>query len=257
MKNNLTYLALLFILALLISTAGCIKLAQNALAGGSSGSTSGPSGIVPQGILPSTPESVPSPQSTDSVTEFSPPQTPSEYAIQHATRINGTALDYLSFLSQQPDFSNTYTMNGYPIGLLVNVPKGPLYIVFNVSPENDCLKHPDDCRGSVTVPVNPPYMTITVIDNKTGEVVAEDGYGGEYSSDTGNYNNNCAGGQNSVSNTFSAPSDSNACQQPGPRYIPVYRIGQFQVIMNGMYCSTSISIITGSSASSATIAGDQ
>ncbi|ABS56901.1 hypothetical protein Mboo_2387 [Methanoregula boonei 6A8] len=253
MKYNLTCLALLLILVLLVSSAGCIKLAQNALAGESAGriteSPSGSSGVVSPGLSTSVSGSVPSPQATNSVTEFSPAQTPSEYVFPNATPINGTALDYLSFLNQPPEFTKTYTMNGYPVGLLVNVPQGPLYIVFTVSPENDCLKDPDSCRGSVTVPVNRPYMTITVVDNTTGKVVAEDGYGGLYSSNTGgNVNNNgCGSGQSSVSNTYSWAPNDNVCQQPGPRYIPVYRVGQFQIIMNGMYCSATVSIITGPS----------
>lgn len=252
---------LMLLLIILISSTGCIKLAQNALAegtaGGSSGSALGSSNISPQWPFPSSLGNAPSPQITDSVTEFSPTPTASDYVIQHAPRINGTALDYLSFLNWQPDFKKTYTMNGYPVGLLVNVTKGPLYVVFTVTPENDCLKDPESCRGTVTVPVNRPYMTITVVDNKTNDVVAEDGYGGEFSSDTGNYNNNCASDQSSVSNTYSWAPNDNVCQQPGPRYISVYREGQFQIIINGMYCSTSVSIITGSSAAPVSTTGDQ
>jgi len=268
MKNNHTLPVLMLLVVLLLSSAGCIKVAQNALAGATAGestaSESGSAGIVPPGLSLSTGVNAPSPVVTDSVTEFSPTQTPSEYPIQHATRVSSNQLDYLSFLNWPPDFEKTYTMTGYPVGLMVNVTKGPLYVVYTVTPENDCVQHPEDCRGTTTVPVNRPYMTITIINSATNGVVAEDGYSGGYSSDTGTYtytgsgySTSCgAGGQGSVSNTYSWAPNDNVCSEPVARYIPVYAEGQFQVIINGMYCSTSVSIITGASAPPASTPGD-
>jgi hypothetical protein len=259
MKNNLIYLVLMFLLVLLISSSGCIKLAQNALGGEKTISTDAPAPspdipvgsmtVVPQRESPTHSVEAPAPNITDSVTEFTPKQTPSEYVIQHGTRINGTPLNYLSFLNRTPDFTRTYTLDGYPVGLLVNVTQGPLYVVFTVSPENDCLKNPDACRGSTTVPVSRSSMTITVVDNQTNETVAEDGYGGMFSSDTGKYSNDCSSSQGTVSNTYSQPSNDNdnVCQQPGPRYIPVYGCGQYQIILDGSYLDVTVSIITGSS----------
>ncbi|MFY9750668.1 MAG: hypothetical protein WAJ89_08590, partial [Methanoregula sp.] len=216
---------------LMVSSAGCIKMAQNALGSEKAGNTdnSEVSTGVPAGSLAIEPQNastplaveVPSPTITDSVTEFSPRPTPDPYVIQHGARINGTPLDYLSFLNRQPEFTKTYMMNGYPVGLLVNVTQGPLYVVFTVNPAYDCLKDPDSCRGSVTVPVSRPSMTITVRNNQTNGVVAEDGYGGEFSSDTGTYNNGCSSDQSTVSNSNSNAPNDNVCQQPGPRYITV------------------------------------
>jgi hypothetical protein len=253
----------------MVGSAGCIKIAENALGGEKSGNTANSAAsqdaqtsspaVVPQSATIPQPNTTPVPIITDSVMEFSPQPTPDPYVIQHGARINGTPVQYLSFLNRQPDFTRTYTMNGYPVGLLVNVTQGPLYIVFTVNPENDCLKDPDSCRGSVTVPVNRPYMTITVLDNQTNETVAEDGYGGEFSSDTGNYNNGCSSYQSSVSNSYSWAPNDNVCQQPGPRYITVYRSGQFQIIMDGSYLDVTVSIITGSSpypATTSVTAGD-
>ncbi|MFY9981700.1 MAG: hypothetical protein WAK75_03925 [Methanoregula sp.] len=242
---------------LMVSSAGCIKMAQNALGSEKAGNTdnSEVSTGVPAGSLAIEPQNastplaveVPSPTITDSVTEFSPRPTPDPYVIQHGARINGTPLDYLSFLNRQPEFTKTYMMNGYPVGLLVNVTQGPLYVVFTVNPAYDCLKDPDSCRGSVTVPVSRPSMTITVRNNQTNGVVAEDGYGGEFSSDTGTYNNGCSSDQSTVSNSNSNAPNDNVCQQPGPRYITVYGSGQYQIILDGSYLDVTISIITGTS----------
>ena len=183
-------IVLIILVLLMVGSAGCIKVAENALGGGKSGSTgdsssspgilAGSPAFVPQSASTPLQVEVPSPTITDSITEFSPQPTPDSYIIQHGARINGTPLEYLSFLNRKPDFTKTYTMNDYPVGLLVNVTQGPLYIVFTVKPEYDCLKDPDSCRGSVTVPVSRPSMTITVLDNQTNETVAEDGYGGEF-----------------------------------------------------------------------------
>src|SRR5208283_215128 len=209
-------IVLVILVILIVSSAGCIKIAQNALGGEKTGSPnssaistdsqSGSMAVIPHSTPTSISDDVPTPKITDSVTEFSPQVTPNPYVFPQAVQINETPLQYLSFLNRQPDFTKTYTMNGYPVGLLVNVTQGPLYIVFTVNPENDCLKDPDSCRGSVTVSVSRPYMTITVLDNQTNETVAEDGYGGEFSSDTGNYNNGCPTSQNTeytVSNSNS------------------------------------------------------
>jgi hypothetical protein len=242
---------ILFILVMVMAgSAGCIKIAQNALGGGKEGGSadtaSGSSLIAPQSVSTTSSGITSTPQTTNSVLAFSPTTTPDIYVIQHATRINGTSVNYLSFLNRQPLYTNTYTMNGYPVGLLANVAQGPLYVVFTVNPVNDCLKHPEDCRGSTTVPVNQAFMTITVLDNQTHQIVAEDGYGGEYSSDTGTYSSDCTA-QSSTSNTFSKEYDPDRCQQPTARYISLYRQGEFQIVMNGMYCSVTVSIITGSS----------
>jgi len=258
MENNYTYLALTLLLIFLIGSAGCIKVAQNALGGGE-GSRSAGSSVIPANTPPGSVAvagqstssylsgNIPTPQVTDSVTAFSPQQTPDPYPIQHGARFNQTSLNYVSFLDRKPLYSNTYTMSGYPVGLLVNVTQGPLWVVFTVDPANDCLKNPGACRGSTTVPVDRTYMTITVLDNQTDQVVAQDGYGGVYSSDTGTYGSSCNSQASTITNSFSSNPYADTCQQPGPRYITLYRQGEFRIVMNGMYCSVTVSVITGSS----------
>jgi hypothetical protein len=207
--------------------------------------------VIPQSTPTSPAIEVPSPTITDSVMEFFPQPTPAPYVTPNETRINSTPVDYLSFLNRQPEFTKTFIMEGYPVGLLVNVTRGPLYVVFTVNPAIDCLQNPASCAGTDAAPSN-PYMTITVLDNQTNETVAEDGYGGIFSSDTGNYNNCNAqsnNGQSSgtISNTYSWVPNDNVCSQSGPRYIKVYRSGQFQIILNGNYLDVTVSVITGSS----------
>jgi hypothetical protein len=57
-----------------------------------------------------------------------------------------------------------------------------LWISFDVKPLFDCLDDPESCRGSGTKTINPPYFVLTIRDNQTRVIVAENGYGREYSS---------------------------------------------------------------------------
>jgi hypothetical protein len=176
---------------------------------------------------------------SDVVIEVTPFTTPNPYPIIHGVRINSTP--QYAFLYRQPEFTKTYTLGGNAVGLLVNVAQGPLYIRYIVKPKYDCLKDPDSCRGTVLVPVNRPYMTITVRDNQTQKIVAESGYAREYSSDTGNYH---------ITTTVESEDSTEAGtyeSEPGPRYIPVYKEGQFQITMEGNYLDVTISVITGAS----------
>jgi len=257
----------MIVLAVLIGisliSAGCIKNAQQLVDRGGTAEATVPevSGTgIPDEVTPPTPTTVPvpvlTPAKSNIVTEVSPVLTPNPYAIQHAARVNQTPR--YNFLYRQPEFTKTYSLTGNAYGLLVNVVQGPLYIKYTVNPKYDCLSNPDSCRGTVLVPVNRPYLTITVRDNQTGQIVAQDGYGREYSSDTGN-NNGYSGssGDVSASTTFSsADSDENSegysnpgenSKGLGPRYIPVYKEGQFQITIEGNYLDTTISIITGTS----------
>jgi hypothetical protein len=178
----------------------------------------------------------------DSVAEVTPFLTPDPYPVIHGTRINATPLDN-DPLDRTPVFEKTYTLDGGAVGLLVNVPKGPLYIAFVVTPEYDCMKNPDSCRGNLAASVNRPYMTITVRDNKTHEIVAQDGYGSIYSSDTG---------QETFSNTgldLTTGITSTSTTTPGPRYIVIYKEGAYQVTIEGAYLDVDVKIITGNSPS--------
>lgn len=267
-KSRILLILVLLILAAWAGCAGCIKNIQHLGTGESGTSDPLPQNsvtdmptVMPTSIPTPLPTPVITPKKTDSVTEVSPIITPNPYAIQHAPRINQTP-QYNNFLYRQPEFTRTYTLtgNGNAYGLLVEVTKGPLFVVYTVNPKYDCLSDPDSCRGTVLAPVNRPYLTITVRDNQTGQIVAQNGYGREFSSDTGK--NTGYGGDDSdssASTTYSSvdqdensegytpPSGAEDSKGLGPRYIPIYKEGQFQITIEGSYLDTTISIITGNS----------
>ena len=195
-------------------------------------------------VTPATPTSIPvprSPRQNRNCSEVPPFTTPNPFPpIDYpGTQINSTP--QYAFQYRQPEFTKTYTLTGNSYGLLVNVVQGPLYIRYTINPKYDCLKDPDTCRGTVLVPVNRPYMTITVRDNQTQQIVAQDGYAREYSSDIGHYH--FTGTVTSDDSSETQPYDS----YPGPRYIPVYKEGQFQITIEGNYLDTTVAIITGTS----------
>lgn len=179
------------------------------------------------------------------VIEVSPVTTPDPYPVQHGMRINQSPR--YAFQYRQPEFTKTYTLTGNAYGLLVNVVQGPLYIRYTVKPKYDCLSDPDSCRGTVFVPVNRPHMTITVRDNQTQQIIAEDGYAREYSSDKGEYSPGSSGGSGEVSSSYDNSDNGNYANVPSYRYIPVYKEGQFQITIEGNYLDVDIAIITGAS----------
>jgi len=183
--------------------------------------------------------------SQPTVCEVTPIPTPDSYPVLHGTRFNTTqAFNRLG--GTNIEFEKTYVLTGNAISLLVNVTKAPLYIVYEVTPQNDCLMNPDSCRGDKTKTVNRPYLTITVRDNSTKEIVAEDGYGGEYSSDTGHatYSNT---GKNTGDSLLSSATyrDVTTTSSPGPRYIKIFREGTFHVTLEGIFLSVDVKIRTG------------
>lgn len=186
------------------------------------------------------PVAILTPAKSDIVTEVTPFLTPDPYPILHGTRINETPL--LNRLDRPAEFEKTYAMGGNATGLLVNVVEGPLYIVYEVSPRYDCLKNPDSCRGTTTAPVNRPYLTITVRDNATQEIVAEDGYGRVYSSDIGHY-------EITITDSNADGSSTTTTGTPGPRYIAIYKEGVYQITMEGNFLDVTIRILTGASPS--------
>jgi len=129
-------------------------------------------------LLPST---SPVSSSPAVVTDALPELTPDPYPVQHATRINTTAEPCRHV--RIADFKKTYVLRGNATGLVINatVLKGPLWISFDVEPLYDCLENPESCRGDLAKSVSRPYFTLTVRNNQTREIVAEDGYGREYS----------------------------------------------------------------------------
>ncbi|MDD1691025.1 MAG: hypothetical protein LUQ66_10230 [Methanoregula sp.] len=125
-------------------------------------------------------------QIPDLATDALPELTPDPYPAQHALQFN-TTTDPSRYV-RAPEFKRTYVLRGNSTGLVVNATslKGPLWISFDVKPLYDCLENPESCRGDKTKSVNRPYFTITVRDNRTREIVAEDGYAREYSSQKDN-----------------------------------------------------------------------
>jgi len=181
------------------------------------------------------------------VTEVAPFTTTDPYPIIHGVQINSTPR--YAFIYRQPEFTKTYSLKGNAVGLLVNVVQGPLYIRYTITPKNDCLKSPDSCRGSMQKSVNRPYMTITVRDNETREIVAEDGYAREYSSNTGKYSfSSSSSDEESDQRVTTDNSDSGTyVEDPGPRYIAIYKEGRFHITIEGNYLDTAVSVITGAS----------
>ncbi len=247
---TLTFL-IVILLGAMVVFGGCVKMIQKSSEPSITINASSPGQAGGNDISPipndtfvvqtPIPASEVMPVKSEMVTEVAPILTPDPYPIQHATRITETTR--YPFLNRAPEFKKTYTLKGNATGLLVNVVEGPLYIVYTVTPQNDCLKNPASCRGTTKRSLNRPYMTITVRDNQTHEIVAEDGYGREYSSDTGNYpETRYTGGK------YSATADSGeTVSDPGKRYIPIYKEGMFHITIEGNYLDTELSIITGAS----------
>ena len=191
-------LFLIFLVIISVGSCGCIKLMQQSAV---SSNTQNPEALNPDPVKtvviagPETPaQKNPPAQPTlsvsaatpDLVTDAAPilPQDP--YLIQHATLINATPLTNRHV--RKAEFTRTYVLRGNATGLVVNatVLEGPLWIHFNVKPLYDCLEDPESCRGELTKPVNRPYFTLIVRDNQTRQIVAEDGYGREFSSQKDN-----------------------------------------------------------------------
>ncbi|PKG32868.1 hypothetical protein, partial [Methanoregula sp.] len=123
---------------------------------------------------------------TDLVTDAPPELTPDPYPGQHSRQFNIT-IDPSRYV-RSPEFKKTYVLRGNSTGLSVNATslKGPLWITFTVKPLYDCLNNPDSCKGEVKKSISRPYFALTVRDNQTRAIVAEDGYGREFSSQTEN-----------------------------------------------------------------------
>jgi hypothetical protein len=123
----------------------------------------------------------------DIVTEDLPELTPDPYPVQHATVINTTTSLSLRHV-RIANFQKTYVFRGNSTGLLVNATMldGPLWISFDIDPLFDCLNDSESCRGEPGKSVSRPYFKLTVRDNSTRTIVAEDGYGREYSSQKDN-----------------------------------------------------------------------
>lgn len=240
----------LVLLLLFMTSAGCLKTMQKSMDGSDTDSSGLPkpsddtsdytnkSLPVAVGTPLATPAPKITPQKSNITSEALPILTPDPYPILHGTLINETP--QYRFLDRVPEYEQTYHLRGNATGLLVNVVEGPLYIVYVVSPQLDCLVSPDSCRGSMKVPATRPYLKITVRDDQTQEIVAENGYGREYSSDTGKY-------EFSIESRNEDGSISTTTTTPGPRYIPIYKEGKYHLTIEGNYLDVDLSIITGTS----------
>ena len=250
--------AILALLVLVVVSSGCINKLQNTLE-----PTPTPS-IPPSGqdtIFPNeSPGSQTSPvqpqvtfreivpSKSSAVEEVAPHLTPDPYPIIHGTQLNQTLKEDPVY-SGPYEFEKTYIFRGNATGLRVNVAEGPLYLIYIVTPQNDCLLSPDTCRGDKAKSVNRPYLTITVRDNQTHEIIAEDGYGREYSSDTGNYefileSKNTMDGLLSSGGAIGTNTVS-----PGPRVLKVFQEGTFDITFEGNFLDIDLKVKTGATPS--------
>jgi hypothetical protein len=241
---------LLILLAATMFSCGCIKKVQNLTESAEGSFTvipvnpgdatlpdATPSGGIAASVSPA-PVVQMTPAKSEIATEVAPILTPDPYPIIHGLRLNETR--QYSFLDRMPEYQRIYTLGGNATGLLVNVVEGPLYIVYVIEPQNDCIVDPESCRGEMLKPVQRPYLTITVRDNQTQEIVAQDGYGGTYSSDIGHY-------EVKVEEIKADGSTETNKYYPGPRYIAIYKEGTFHITIEGNYLDVGLSVITGAS----------
>ena len=236
----------LILLAVMTVSGGCVKMLQKSTEPDQSNDVSPMSSTgtevtaAPPVATPGSGQQIPvvkmTPVKSEVVTEVAPVLTPDPYPILHGIRINDTP--QYNRLDHGVEFEKTYHLSGYATGLLVNVVEGPLYIVYEVTPKNDCMASAGSCRGTLMTTVNRPYMTITVRDNQTHEIVAEDGYGREYSWDTGNY-------EFSITSEDDAGSTTTSTTTPGPRYIAIYREGVYHITIEGIFLDATVKILTG------------
>ncbi len=208
------------LLACLVCSSGCIKLVQKSSAA-DPGSDPGPdAGLTNADLLyqqaPVQPEPpVPGTSDTASFVTDSAPVIPEDpYPQLHAVRLNITP----EALREEriPEFTRTYTLAANATGLLVRVDRAPLILTYNVMPQNNCLTNPASCRGSLGHPVQRPHFTITVRDNKTKEIVLEDGYGRKFSSGTN-------------------------------RTLKIYSEGMYHITLSGEFLDIRLGIATGAS----------
>ncbi|AGB01964.1 hypothetical protein [Methanoregula formicica] len=250
-------LAILALLALVVVSSGCIKTLQSAMdpvpptdttpvaPGDDVAGTIQESQPAPAQAIVTVAELTPS--KSAAVEEVAPVLTPDPYPIIHGSQLNQT-LKVDPVYSGPYEFEKTYVFRGNATGLRVNVAEGPLYLIYIVTPQNDCLLEPESCRGEKTKPVSRPYLTITVRDNQTHEIVAEDGYGREYSSDTGDYEFILMS-KNTDGLLSSGGEIGTNTVTPGPRVLRVFREGVFDITFEGNFLDVDLKVKTGAAAS--------
>lgn len=215
------------LLTLLIFTfvmiPGCLKIAQQY----SGDQSSEESATQPHDAIqfPTTPHDTVTPTASETavsarattglVTDALPELTPDPYPVQYSRQFNAT-IDPSRYV-RAPEFKKTFILRGNSTGLSVNATslKGPLWISFTVKPLYDCLNNPDSCKGEVKKTISRPYFTLTVRDNQTRAIVAEEGYGREFSSQTEN------------------------------KTLKIYREGRYHLTLTGESIDVTLSITTG------------
>lgn len=220
-------LSCLLVLAILIITVtvvpGCLKIAQQY----SGDRPSEGSGTQSQNAMefPTTPHNLvtQTPSETtvsarvipDLVTDALPELTPDPYPAQHSRQFN-TTTDPSRYV-RSSEFKKTFILRGNSTGLSVNATslKGPLWISFTVKPLYDCLNDPGSCQGTMAKSISRPYFALAVRDNQTRAIVAEEGYGREFSSQTEN------------------------------KTLKIYREGRYHLTLTGESVDVTLSITTG------------
>ena len=248
-------LFLIFLVFISVGSCGCIKLMQQSTGSNSNQTMEALNPDPVKTVAPADPitplqkNSLTEPTlavtsiQSNLVTDAAPILPPDPYPPLHGTRINGTPEN--NRLTRSAEFTRTYTLRGNATGMIVNVVKAPLILSFVVNPLYDCLENPESCRGNLAASVNRPWMTITVRDNQTHEIVAEDGYGRIYSSDTGSYDYS-----KSITSTdphSTEHSSTTVKVTTIPRHIALYKEGAYHVTLTGAYLDVTLSVVTGAS----------
>jgi hypothetical protein len=200
-RNRKKWRCLFFLVLLVLiasSTPGCLKIMQQSGSGTNIdpappvqtlSENSGNSSIQNRVSVSHTPptETIAAPASQDLLIDALPDLPADPYPVQHAAQINGTPLT--NHYVRNAEATRTFVLRGNSTGLIVNatnLTNGPLWISFDVKPLYDCLEDVESCRGKNAKTISRPYFTLTVRDNQTRAIVAEDGYGREYSSQKDN-----------------------------------------------------------------------
>lgn len=218
---------LIFLVLISAGSCGCIKIMQQSVASNDIQNTDVlhtspartiapvPSINAAQKSLPSNPTLPVTATTPGLVTDAAPVLPPDPYPMLHGMQINETSQTTRHL--RYAEFTRTYVLRGNATGLVVNatVLEGPLRIWFDVKPLYDCLEDPESCRGDLAKPVNRPYFTLTVRDNQTRFIVAEDGFGREFSSQKDN------------------------------RVVKLYGEGQYHLTLTGNSVDVTLSVATG------------
>ena len=225
-EGNRAGCVIILVLLLVAAAAapGCLVLMQQPTGEGSHAGVSAPPSDqrqdypVPSPTVQPVKPPVPQPQKTIAppprVADALPILTPDPYPLPHHVLPNASqpALSPLV-----PEYTRKYTLRGNATGLTVNVTKGPLLITYDINPLSDCLDQPESCRGTLVKSVNRPYFTLTVRNLTSKEIVAEDGYAREFSS------------------------------EKTSRTVKIFSEGEYHLTLTGNYLDVTIAITTGDS----------